>query len=99
MAKLKANPRETAETLAIQGLGYIGSDPERLGRFLTLTGLGPQSLRAAAQETSFLAGLLDHIAGDQDLLKGFCAEAAVAPADVDRARRTLGGGDWERDIP
>lgn len=99
MAKLKANPREAAEALAIQGLGHMAGDPERLGRFLTLTGLDPQSLRAAAQETSFLAGLLDYIAGDQDLLLGFCAEAGIAPADIDRARRALGGGDWERDIP
>jgi hypothetical protein len=99
MAKSNANPRQAAETLAVQGLGYIANDPERLGRFLTLTGLGPQSLRAAAQETSFLAGVLDHIAGDQELLTGFATEAGITPADVDRARRQLGGGDWERDIP
>jgi len=99
MTKLKSNPRQAAEALAIQGLTYLGSDSERLGRFLTSTGLGPQSLRAAAKETSFLAGVLDHIASDQQLLIGFAAEAGVKPADVDRARRALGGGDWERDIP
>lgn len=99
MAKPKANPRQAAEALAVQALTYLGSDPERLGRFLSLSGLGPQSLRAAAQEIGFLAGVLEHIASDEQLLVGFASEAGIAPAEVDRARRTLGGGDWERDIP
>jgi hypothetical protein len=99
MAKLKANPRQAAEALAVQALTYLGSDPERLGRFLTLSGLGPQSLRAAAQEAGFLAGVLDHIAGDEKLLLDFAAQAGFSPIDIDRARRVLGSGDWERDTP
>lgn len=99
MAKLKANPQQAAEALAIQALTYLGNDPERLGRFLSLSGLGPQSLRAAAQETGFLAGVLDHIASDEQLLLDFATQTGFSPPDIDRARRVLGSGDWERDVP
>jgi hypothetical protein len=99
MAKPKANPRQAAEALAVQALTYLAGDPERLGKFLSLSGLGPQSLRAAAQETGFLIGVLDHMASDEQLLVGFAADMGFSPTDVDRARHVLGGGNWERDIP
>jgi hypothetical protein len=99
MAKSKSNPRQAAEALAVQALTYLGQDPERLGRFLSLSGLGPQSLRTAAQETGFLAGVLDHIASDERLLVDFATQAGFAPTDIDRARRVLGSGDWEPDMP
>lgn len=99
MPEHRTNPRAAAETLAIQALTYIGSDPERLARFLALSGLGPQSLRAAAREPSFLAAVLDHIASDENLLVGFATDAGVEPAHVTRARRLMSGGDWERETP
>ncbi len=99
MANPKPNPKEVAESLAVQALSWLGSDPERLGRFLTLSGLGPQSLRAAARDPGFLAGVLEHVASDETLLVAFAAEAGVEPAHVDKARRLLGGGDWERETP
>ena len=33
---------------AIQALGFLAGDPERLGAFLAATGIGPESIRAAA---------------------------------------------------
>jgi Protein of unknown function (DUF3572) len=42
--------RHAAEALAVAALGFIASEPERLGRFLAMTGIGPDSLRAAARE-------------------------------------------------
>ena len=47
--------RETAEALAIAALTFIAEEPERLGRFLALSGIGPESLRAAASEPGFPA--------------------------------------------
>jgi hypothetical protein len=99
MSRTKSTPREAAESLAVQALTYLGSDPERLGRFLTLSGLGPQSLRAAAHAPGFLAAVLEHVASDEALLVAFAAEAGVEPAHVDRARRLLSGGEWERETP
>jgi Protein of unknown function (DUF3572) len=91
--------QERAEALAIAALGFIAAEPERLGRFLALTGLGPQSIRDAARESHFLAGVLDHIVGDERLLIDFAAEHDVDPNEVTRAREALAGRHWERELP
>jgi hypothetical protein len=57
-----------AEDIAIRGLGFLASDPERLGLFLAATGLGPENLRAAAGEPTFLASVMAHLAADDSLL-------------------------------
>jgi hypothetical protein len=90
--------RAAAEQLAIAALGFIADEPERLGHFLAMTGLGPGSLRNAAREPHFLAGVLDHVAADETLLVAFAAQHEVDPDAVMRARDEL-GGLWERDMP
>jgi len=81
--------RKTAEMLAIQGLAFIAADPERLGRFLELTGISAAEIRASAREKDFLAGVLEHILGAESLLIAFAADAGIDPAEVARARRAL----------
>src|SRR5262249_20567871 len=44
--------REQAENLAIQALRFIGSDTERLGRFLAVTGICPAGIRAAPRPSA-----------------------------------------------
>ena len=80
-----------AENIAIQALGFIAADSERLGRFLGLTGLGPDTLRQAAAEPGFLAQVLDFIAGDESLLLAFAANSGLAPASVAAAHQRLSG--------
>jgi hypothetical protein len=99
MNKASRRSRESAEALAIQALNFLATEPERLGRFLALSGLEAQSIRTAAAESGFLAGVLAHLGEDEPLLVTFAAEAGVTPADVDQARRTLAGGEWEREVP
>ncbi len=99
MNKASGNPREAAESLAVQALNFLATEPERLSRFLALSGLDPASIRAAAAEPGFLAGVLAYLGEDEPLLIAFAAEAGVTPAEVDRARRLLAGGDWEREVP
>ena len=99
MNKASGRDRAAAESLAIQALNFMAREPERLGRFLALSGIGPESIRAAAAESGFLAGVLAHLGEDEALLVAFAAEAGVKPAEVDRARRLLAGGDWEREVP
>jgi Protein of unknown function (DUF3572) len=82
--------RGAAETLAVQALTFLASEPARLGRFLALSGIGPEQIRAAAASPGFLAGVLDHVAADEALLVDFAGEANVAPGEVERARRALG---------
>ena len=82
---------EAAESLAIQALSFIAGEPERLGRFLAISGIGPEQIRAAAQEPLFLAGVLDHIASDERLLMAFAVETGIDPAAIGKARTALGG--------
>ena len=96
--RLKINS-QVAETVAIQALNFIAEDPERLGRFLALSGIGPESLRAAAAEPAFLAGVLDHVLGDERLLVAFAERVELDPAHVGAARELLGGPGWEREVP
>ena len=93
-----AQVREAAEALAVQALSYIAQEGERLGRFLSMTGIGPGEIRTAAREPQFLVGVLDYLSGDERLLTDFAKEAGHDPATVEAARIALGGG-WERDIP
>ena len=83
--------RDQAETLAIAALAFLAGDPDRLGTFLALSGLGPESLRAASREPHFLAGVLDHVVSDERLLLDFAEHHNVDPFDVTRARAALGG--------
>ena len=99
MSKPSSGAQEAAEALAVQALNYVAQDPVRLGRFLALSGLEAGSIRAAAAESGFLAGVLSHLGDDETLLRAFAADAGIAPAEVDRARRILAGGDWEREVP
>ena len=80
---------EAATELAIAALTFLAGETERLERFLALPGLGPQSLRAAAREPSFLLGVLDHVAGDESLLLAFATENGIDPEDIGRARAAL----------
>jgi hypothetical protein len=83
--------QDQAIELAIAALGFLGGDEERLARFLALTGLGPQSLRAAAREPGFLIAVLDHVASEEELLLAFADEQGIDPQDVERARGALAG--------
>ncbi len=103
MNRLKQGPklagaRAAAQALAIEALSYLAAEPERLGRFLALSGIGPEQIRSAATDPAFLGGVIEHMVSDEQLLVDFAAHAGIKPAEVMRARMAL-GGHWERDIP
>ena len=95
----RQDAQAAAEDLAIAALGFIAGEPERLGRFLAITGIGPDSIRTAAREPQFLLGVLDHLAADEPLLLAFAAENAIDRGEVIKARATMAGRSWERDPP
>jgi hypothetical protein len=90
--------REVAETLAIQALAFIAEEPERMGAFLSATGIAPEAIRDAARSGDFLAGVLEHMLADESLLLAFADSAGLDPAEIARARGAL-GSQWERDLP
>jgi hypothetical protein len=97
MKRARLTP-EAAEILAIQALTFIAEEPERLNAFLAATGLTGAGIRDAARDPGFLAGVLEHILGDESLLLAFAGSAGIDPAGVAQVRRAL-GGEWERDVP
>ncbi len=92
MAGRESRARDQAETLAIEALGFLAADMERLDRFTAVTGLGPETLREAAGSPGFLAGVLAHLLEDEALLLAFAAEAGVDPARVAAAQAVLAHG-------
>jgi hypothetical protein len=98
MKARSSRTRETAETLAIQALAFIAEEPDRLAGFLGATGLTPQRIRESATHPDFLAGVLEHMLGNESLLIAFADSAGIDPAGIARARSAL-GGNWERDLP
>jgi hypothetical protein len=86
-----ATRKAAASELAIAALTFIATDDERLATFLALSGIGPESLRAAARDPDFLLGVLDHVVGDEALLIAFAEHSEIGPADVGRARDALAG--------
>ncbi len=84
-AKAQADP----EMVAIRALAFIAEDPERLERFLLLTGTRPETIRSGARQPGFLSGVMQQIVGWEAWLLDFAAYAEMAPADVVRAADRL----------
>ena len=92
----KTLDRAAAEDIAVKALTLLTRDPERLARFLALTGLGPGTIRGAAGSPGFLRAVLDHVAGHEDLLVSLADEMGTRPETIAEARRLLAGpGDAE----
>ncbi len=86
-------PRGDAEALAARALAWMAGDSELLGRFLALSGAGPEDLRAQAGEPEFLGFVLDFLVSDERALVAFAEAEQVAPDLALRARAALPGGD------
>jgi hypothetical protein len=82
---------DSARSLAVGALAFIAADSDRLNRFLSLTGLGPDNLRTAAADPAFLGSVLDYLVGDEALLVDFAADAGLKPEAVARAHAILRG--------
>ncbi len=80
-----------AQALAVDALAFLAADLERLGRFLSLTGLAPDTIRQAARSPGFLVAVLDHLAQDDSLLLAFAGNAGHDPRAVLAARAALAG--------
>jgi len=64
----------TAAITGLRALSWIAQEPDRLERFLALTGIGPDRLRAEAGSRALLGAVMTHIANHEpDLIA--CAKA------------------------
>jgi Protein of unknown function (DUF3572) len=82
---------EYGRSLAALALSFLAADSERLRRFLDMTGLGPNSLRNAAQGPAFHGSVLEYVLANEELLLRFAADSDVEPEIVVRAHLALCG--------
>jgi hypothetical protein len=81
--------REQAEMMAAQALAFLAQEPQRLARFLALTGIELAELRERAGTPEILAAVLSHLTGDESLLLTFAAETQLAPESIPAALALL----------
>jgi len=80
---------ESAASLGLDALAFLAEDGTRLGRFLALTGISPDTLRALADHPETLLAVFDYLLADESLLLVFAASRAIPPDSVSRARSVL----------
>lgn len=80
---------ESSERLALEVLLWIVADEDRLLPFLGATGLSPDTLRESARDPAFLAGVLDHVMGDENVLIACAGSLGVRPERIAAAWRQL----------
>jgi hypothetical protein len=87
----RETPVAAARETAILALGFLAADPERLERFLALTGLSPTDVPGLLRAGVLHLATLDHLAADEPLLLAFAAAHDMPPETVEKARRALAG--------
>jgi len=81
------DPHETAVAI----LGWLAGEPDMLARFLALTGVQPNMLRQAVNDTGFLAALTDFFMSHEPDLLAFCEATGTRPEDVQAAWHHFSG--------
>lgn len=88
-------PREThndAQALALAALAKTLGDDRRAHRFLDLTGIGTDELRARAADPDLLAALIRFLESHEPDLVAVAGELGVVPQVLVEARRELEEG-------
>ena len=82
-----------AVALALNALAATLGDERRAQRFLDLTGIGTDELRARATEPDLLAALLRFLEAHEPDLLSVAETLGVKPQALVEARQQLEGGD------
>ena len=83
--------------MAIRVLGWMTGRPELLGRFMALSGVDGATIRQAAAEPGFLAGVTGFVMAHEPTLLAFCEENELKAEMVAACHYRLAGpegGDW-----
>ena len=83
------------ETLALLALGHVVGDETLLPRFLALSGVATDELRARAQDPVLLGAVLDFLLAHEPDLVAFAEAQNLPPTAIAIARRKLPGGEVE----
>ena len=83
------SPEADPATTALNALGWILQDEDRAERFLALTGLTPDNLRAGIATRETHAAVLDYLCAHEPDLLAAAAALDVAPETLAQARQGL----------
>lgn len=82
-------PDRAPETIALEALGWVLTDPPRAERLLALTGLTPDDLRGGLGDRAVLGAVLDFLAGHEADLVAAAIALDLPPAAITAAARML----------
>jgi Protein of unknown function (DUF3572) len=80
---------DPAETWALQALAWVLSEAGRADRFVALTGISPEDLRARAGDPSVLDAVLGFLEGHEPDLFECAKYLGIAPIELIAARQRL----------
>lgn len=75
--------------LDLKILTALATNPERLGRFIDLTGLQINTIREASLKPEFWRAVYDHVAADEPLLLEISSEIGETPEMIMQAWKRL----------
>ena len=84
--------QDSAETVALEALGWLAGHDELLPVFLGASGTSQDDLRARAADPEFLGAVLDFVAMDDAWVTAFCDAQGLGYDVPMRARAVLPGG-------
>lgn len=84
------SPAADPQALALNALGWVLGDGDRASRFLGLTGLTPDSLRASLGEPSTLVAVIDFLCAHEPDLIAAAETLGVEPQALAGTRERLG---------
>lgn len=91
MLRDRPSPADPA-VLALKALAHVAGDEAMGPRFLALTGMDANALRAKAGQPATLAALLDYLMANEHDLVATADAIGVQPEQLAGAARQLGSG-------
>ncbi|WP_300029071.1 DUF3572 domain-containing protein [uncultured Roseobacter sp.] len=85
--------QDSAETLALQVLGWLAGNDELLPVFLGSSGASREDLRAGAGDPAFLGSVLDFVMMDDAWVIAACDALTLRYDSLMQARMALPGGE------
>jgi hypothetical protein len=86
---------EAPQVMALKALAFLAGNEEYLDGFLASSGIDLQDLKELAGDENMLAGLLDHVLQNENLLLEFSHSIDCKPEMIVKARHALPGANHD----
>jgi hypothetical protein len=86
---------EQAQVIALNIMTFLISEPDRAAALMHNTGMDAQDLRHAASNLQALAGVVDYLLSNDQLVVAFATDYGCKPESIMAVRRALPGGQFD----